>query len=251
MNHTHEQSLHEQKRFEHVQPALAMRWAGDELTGHAWHVTERVFEHLGVSDAEERNARLDELFADLECGNYRPDEAGEPIALRQGQVALQQQRDHHADQALRQAVSVQYEYRRGLSPMTASGMGAFDSSLKRSFQLMQSRLLEAQRHLTALDILNNLEGKHYSLRAHKGGSKRIRPASEQEHQVLLAVMVKNMLYNEPEAINRHKGNLDALAAEWAQKLFKLNNEYQILDISCEQLQVDIHTFLLKRSESLE
>tara|TARA_R110001599_G_scaffold75618_1_gene207444 strand:- start:8017 stop:8718 length:702 start_codon:yes stop_codon:yes gene_type:complete len=226
-----------------------MRWAGLELVGHAKQVVERVFEHLSVTDAEEHDARLNELFTGMEFGDSRPDEAGEPIVLRQGKVALQQQRDHHADQALRQAVSVQHEYRRGLSPMTAAGMGGFNSSLQYSFQLMQSRLLEAQRHLAALDILTNLEGKHYSQRASKAANKRIRPASEQEHHVLLAAMVKNMQYNEPDVVSRHKGNLDAVAAEWAKKLFKLNREYQILDMPREQLQADIHSYLLKHSGS--
>lgn len=249
MSHSHEQPSHEQKRREHLPPSTAMRWAGQELARHAWQVVEQVFERLGVTDAEERDTRLNELFTEMECGNYRHEEAREPIALRQGKVALQQQRDHHADQALRQAVSVQHEYRKGLSPMTAAGMGRFNSSLQHSFQLMQSRLLEAQRHLAALDILTNLEGKHYSQRASKGANQRIRPASEQEHHVLLAAMVKNMLYNDPEVISRHKGSLGAVAAEWAKKLFKLNREYQILDMPREQIQADIHSYLLTRSDS--
>lgn len=249
MSHSHEQPSHEQKRREHSQPSVAMGWAGRELTGHAWQIVEQAFEHLGVSDVQERDARLNELYSDMELGHYRPDEAKEPIALRQGKVALQQQRAHHADQALRQAVSVQHEYRRGLSPMTAAGSGGLNSSLQRSFQLMQSRLLEAQRHLAALDILSNLEGKHYSQRASKGANQRIRPASEQEHHVLLAAMVKNMLYNDPEVISRHRGGIEAVAAEWAKKLFKLNREYQIFDMTREQIQADIHSYLLKRSDA--
>lgn len=249
MSHSHEQPSHEQKRREHSQPSVAMGWAGRELTGHAWQIAEQVFEHLGVSEAEERNARLNELFSDLELGRYRPDEESKPIALRQGKVALHKQRAHHADQALRHVVSVLHEYRRGLSPMTAAGMGRFNSSLQRSFQLMQSRLLEAQRHLAALDILSNLEGKHYSQRASKGANQRIRPASEQEHHVLLAAMVKNMLYNDPEVISRHRGGIEAVAAEWAKKLFKFNREYQILDMTREQIQADIHSYLLKRSDA--
>lgn len=249
MSHSHEQPSHEQKRREHSQPSVAMGWAGRELTGHAWQIAEQVFEHLGVSDVQERDARLNELFSDIEIGRYRPDEAKEPIALRQGKVALQQQRAHHADQALRQAVSVQHEYQTRLSSMTAAGLGELSISLQRSLQLMQSRLLEAQRHLTALDILSNLEGKHYSQRASKGANKRARPASEQEHHVLLATMVKNMLYNDPEVISRQKGSLDAVAEEWAKKLFKLNREYQILDMTREQIQADIHSYLLKRSDA--
>ena len=227
--------------------ALAMRWAGNQLTGHAWQVVEWVFEHYCVSDTQARDARLNELFEDMERGHYRPDEAGEPIALRQGKVAIDKQRDHHADHALRQAVAVQYEYKRVLTPMTAPGMGALDSSLQHSFQRMQSSLLEAQRHITALDILKNLEEKHYSRRASKGGLTRSRPASEQDQQALLAVMIKGMLYNDPNAVKRGHQNAEALAHQWAVRIYELNRDFQILDIiTRDKLEAEILTLLLKR-----
>ncbi|MBY6207464.1 MULTISPECIES: hypothetical protein [Halomonas] len=227
--------------------AVAMRWAGNELTGHAWQVVERVFEHQGLSSAQERDARIDELFADMESGGFRPSEAVEPIALSQGKVALKEQRERHADLALRQAVAVRYEYQRGLSPLTAPGMGAFDSSLQHAFQRMQSSLLEAQRHLAALDILKNLEGKHYSQRARKGGHTRARPASEQDQQALLAVMIKGMLYNDPGAIKRAQHNAEAVAHEWAVRIYELNRDFHILDIiTRDKLEAEILTLLLKR-----
>lgn len=248
MSHSYEQSSHEHKRRGHLQPSVAMDWAGQQLTWHAWEIAKKVFDHLGVSDDEQRIARVNELFSDMDFDHYRPDEAGKPIVLRQGKVALHKQRAHHADQALRQAVSVRHEYRRGLSPMTAASMGAFNSSLQRSFQLMQSRLLEAQRHLTALDILSNLEGRHYSQRASKGANKRVWPASKQDHHVLLAAMVKNMLHNDPGIISRHS-SLDAVAAEWAKKLYTLNNEYQILNKNRDQLHEYILSYLVERTDS--
>lgn len=226
--------------------AVAMRWAGNELTGHAWQVVERVFEHQGLSNAQERDARIDELFASMESGGFRPSEAMKPIALSQGKVALKEQRERHADLALRQAVAVRYEYQRGLSPLTAPGMGAFDSSLQHAFQRMQSSLLEAQRHLAALEILKNLEGKHYSERARKGGYTRSRPASEQDQQALLVVMVKNMLYNDLGAIKRAQHDAEAVAQEWAVRIYELNREFQFLDITPGNLEAEILTLLLKR-----
>jgi hypothetical protein len=222
-----------------------MRWAGNELVGHAGQVVERVFEHLGLVDAQERDTRINQLFADMESDGFRPSEAIEPIALSQGKVALKEQRERHADLALRQAVAVKKEYQ-NLSPMTAPGMGSLDSSLQFSFQRMQSCLLEAQRHLAALDILKNLEGKHYSQRARKGGHARSRPASEQDQQALLAVMVKNMLYKNAAAVKRAQSRAEAVAHEWAVRIYEFNCKFQILNISSiDDLQVDIHTLLLK------
>lgn len=243
---TEEQPIDERRRRVLANSAVAMRWAGDELTDHAWQVVERVFEHLGVSDSQERDAQIDELFADMESGGFRPGDAMEPIALSQGKIALQEQRERHADIALRQAVAVRYENQKSLSPLTAPGMGAFDSSLQHSFQRMQSYLLEAQRHLTALDILKNLEGKHYSQRARKGGHTRSRPASEQDQQALLAVMIKDMLYNDPGAIKRAQRNAETVAHEWAVRIYELNRDFHILDIiTPDKLQADILTLLLK------
>ena len=241
----------ERRRRALADTAVAMRWAGDELTGHAWQVVERVFEHLGVPDAQERDARIDELFADMENGGFQPSEAMEPIALSQGKVALKEQRERHADLALRQAVAVKYEYQKGLSPLTAPGMGAFESSLQHAFQRMQSSLLEAQRHLAALDILKNLEGKHYSQRARKGGHTRARPASEQDQQALLAVMIKGMLYNDPGAIKRAQHNAEAVAHEWAVRIYELNRDFHILDIiTRDKLEAEILQLLSTAEGSL-
>lgn len=237
----------ERRRRALTDTAVAMRWAGSELTGHAWQVVERIFEHQGLSDTHERDARIDELFADMESGGFRPSEAMEPIALSQGKVALKEQRERHADLALRQAVAVRYEYRRVLSSLTAPGMGAFDSSLQHAYQRMQAYLLEAQRHLAALDILTNLEGKHYSQRARKGGHNRARPASEQDQQALLAVMIKGMLYNDPGAYKRAQHNVETVAHEWTLRIYELNREFEILDITTrDSLQAEILTLLLKR-----
>lgn len=238
--------MDESRRRALADTAVAMRWAGDELTGHAWQVVERVFEHLGVSDDQTRDDRLQELFTDMELGHYRPKEVGGPISLNQGKVAIDVQRKHHADQALRQAVAVQHEYQTILAPMTAPGMREFGSGLQLSYQRMQSCLLEAQRHLAALDILKNLEGKHYSQRARKGGHTRSRPASEQDQQTLLAVMVKNMLYKNADTFKRADSRTTAVAKEWAVKIYEFDCKFGMLNISSlGNLQASIHTLLIK------
>ncbi|MBA2779400.1 hypothetical protein [Billgrantia kenyensis] len=238
--------MSERRRRALADTAVAMRWAGNELNGHACQVVERVFEHLGMSDAQERDVRIGELFADMESGSFRPEEAMEPISLRQGKVAIDKQRERHADLALCQAVAVVYEYQKVFSSLTVPGMGAFDSSLQHAFQRMQLSLLEAQRHLAALDILKNLEGKHYSQRARKGGHTRARPASEQDKQALLAVMVKSMLYKNADAFKRTQSRTEAVAHEWAVRIYKFNDKFEILNISSlGDLQADIHTLLLK------
>lgn len=244
---TEELPVDERQRRALADTAVAMRWAGNELTGHAGQVVARVFEHLGVSDAQEREAQIDELFADMESGGFRPSEAMESIALSQGKVALKEQREHHADLALRQAVAVRYEYQRGLFPLTAPGMEAFDSSLQHAFQRMQSSLLEAQRHLAALDILKNLENRHYSQRGRKGGHARARPASKQDQKALLAVMIKGMLYNDPDVFKRAQQSAEVVAHEWAVRVYELNRDFHILDIiTRDKLEAEILTLLLKR-----
>lgn len=242
-----ESPIDERQRRVHTNSAVDMRWAGNELDRHAWQVAVRVFEHLGVSASQEREARIDELFADMESGCFHPGEAMERIVLNQGKVALNEQRERHADLALRQAVAVRYEYQRELSPLAAPGMGVFDSSLEHVFQRMQSSLLEAQRHLAALDILKNLEDKHYSQRARKGGYARSRPASKQDQQTLLAVMIRGMLYNDPDAIKRVRRSPETVAHEWAVRIYEINREFEILDItSRDKLTAEIHSLLLKR-----
>lgn len=84
---TEEPPFDERQRRAVADTAVAMRWAGNELTGHAGQVVARVFEHLGVSEAQEREAQIDEMFADMESGGFQPSEAMEPIALSQGKVA--------------------------------------------------------------------------------------------------------------------------------------------------------------------
>lgn len=238
-----ESLIDERHRRTLANTAVAMDWVGTELVDHAQQVADKVFDHLGISASEAREAQVAALFSEMEEGGERSFETMESIALRQGQVAISEQRERHADQALRRAVSVQFQYHRVLSPLTAPVMGQFESDLQSAYKQMQLALLEAQRHLAALDILKNLEGKHYSERARKGGHAKARPASKQDQQMLLAVIIKNMLYNDPGATKRKPS---ALAHEWAKRVYEINSEFEFLNItSLDQLQSEVHTLLLK------
>jgi len=244
---TEEHPARERRGRVQAPSVAAMKQVGIELTRLAREVAEGVFEHVGPSTSQAREARLNKLLSDMECGLILPDQTIEPIALRQGKAAIAEKRDHHADRALRQAAAVRHIYLKILSPETSPFINAGDESLVNTFQRMQSALLEAQRHLTALDILKNLEGKHYSQRASKGGHAKPRPASEQDQETLLGVMIKNMLYNDPDAIKRTQGGLAEVAHQWAERIFRLNREFQFLDIkSLGRLQSEIHSLLLKR-----
>lgn len=238
--------IEERQRRTHANPAVAMQWAGSELTKHARQVMEQVFERLGVPDLQKREDRIGRLFADMEHGVFRPGEEVEPIALSQGKVAINEQRERHADHALRHAVAVEYENEKILLPLTVPNMGDFEAGLHSAFQRMQASLLEAQRHLSALDILKNLEGKHYGQRAQKAALSRTRAASDEDQQTLLAVMVKNMLYKNADVFKRAQSRTGVVAHEWAVQIYDLNSKFEILNVtSLDDLQADIHTLLLK------
>ena len=225
----------------------SFEWIGTNLAKHAWEVVVRVFDHLGVSDQEKREAWIERLLAEIRDSGFRPGKEVEPIELRQGEVQIKEQRERHADLALRHAVVVYNEYEEGRAPVTRPPEGQLDKRLELTFQRMQSSLLEAQRHVTALDILNNLEGKHYSLRARKGGQARSRAPSKYDHEAILAAMVKGMLYNNPDSINRAKSDVEGVSHEWALKIYNLNREFEILDItSRETLKAEIQSLLIKR-----
>lgn len=225
----------------------SFEWIGANLANHAWEVVVKVFDHLGVSDKEKREAWIEKLLTEIRDSGFRPGKEVEPIELRQGEVQIKEQRERHADLALRHAVVVYDEYSEGRAPVTRPPEGELDKRLKHTFQRMQSSLLQAQRHLTALDILKNLEKHHYSVRASKGGKVRSRAPSKYDHEALLSAMVKGMLYNNPGSINRAKSDVEGVSHEWALKIYNLNREFEILDITSRgALKAEIQSLLIKR-----
>jgi len=225
----------------------SFEWIGTNLANHAWEVVERVVDHLGVSGEEKREARIKKLLVEIRDKGFRPSKEVEPIELRQGKVAINEQRERHADLALRHAVVVYDEYTEGRTPVTRPPEGQLDKRLKLTFQRMQASLLQAQRHLTALDILKNLEKSHYGVRASKGGKVRSRAPSKYDHEALLAAMVKGMLYNNPDSIKRAKYDVEGVSHEWALKIYNLNREFEILDITSRgALKAEIQSLLIKR-----
>lgn len=232
--------------------AVAMQRAGAELSSRAWKIADEVLKKIEVVDPAERAKRLAELIEYMEAGNYnRLKEKDQAILLTQGEVAIEEQLAEHANCALYQAAAAEYQFRRVLSPLTSPAMRGFDEALLGAFEAMQDHLFEAQRHSAALDILHNIKHKMYTSRASNAGKKRLHPATGNEQQQLLSVMIKTMIYNRGIVLDAGKHNLNNLAEQWAQEIFTLNKTCPILDIPLGQLQVDILTLLQKKEKTLQ
>lgn len=147
------------------------------------------------------------------------------LIIRQGKVAIEKQLSEHAEAALRHAVYVMFVHDNRLPPQSAPGAAA---AYELRIQDMITALMRANRHLAMLEALKNLEGKHYSVRGAKGGhAKNAAPSGKTAYQLIQA-MVKGMLYNNPTSKKQSHADL---ANEMAVRIFKANNEFQMLDIT--------------------
>ncbi|MEE4151773.1 hypothetical protein [Pseudomonas viridiflava] len=147
------------------------------------------------------------------------------LIIRQGKVAIEKQLSEHAEAALRHAVYVMFVHDNRLPPQSAPGAAA---TYELRIQDMITALMRANRHLAMLEALKNLEGKHYSVRGAKGGyAKNAAPSGKTASQLIQA-MVKGMLYNNPTSKKQSHADL---ANEMAVRIFKANNEFQMLDIT--------------------
>lgn len=147
------------------------------------------------------------------------------LIIRQGKVAFEKQLSEHAEAALRHAVYVMFVHDNSLPPQSAPGAAA---TYELRIQDMITALMRANRHLAMLEALKNLEGKHYSVRGAKGGhAKNAAPSCKTAYQLIQA-MVKGMLYNNPTSKKQSHADL---ANEMAVRIFKANNEFQMLDIT--------------------
>lgn len=147
------------------------------------------------------------------------------LIIRQGKVAIEKQLSEHAEAALRHAVYVMFVHDNRLPPQSAPGAAA---AYELRLQDMITALMRANRHLAMLEALKNLEGKHYSVRGAKGGhAKNAAPSGKTAYQLIQA-MVKGMLYNNPTSKKQSHADL---ANEMAVRIFKANNEFQMLDIT--------------------
>ena len=195
------------------------------LLTQAKNVVESVFNQLGTP-LPARNQQLQALYERMGSFEIQPHQDKQvDLIIRQGQVAIEEQLIEHADTALRQAVYVQFIHDKQLPPQSTSGPTA---AYEHHLQEMITALMLANRHLAMLEALKNLEGKHYGVRAARGGhAKNQQPSSKMTSQ-LIRTMVKGMLYNKPVLANSNKTEVaDAMAT----RIYKANREFEILDIT--------------------
>ena len=206
-------------------PAALYMGTVAELLTHAKNVVQQVFDLLRVAPPEQRQY-LQTLYERMESFEIQPHQDTQvDLTIRQGKVAIDKQLSEHADIALRQAVYVKFIHDNHLSPQSAPGAA---DAYERRLQDMIRALMLANRHLAMLEALKNLEGKHYGVRAARGGhAKNQQPSSKMTSQ-LIRTMVKGMLYNNPDLANSNKTEVaDAMAT----RIYKANREFEILDIT--------------------
>ena len=188
-------------------------------------VVQHVFDLRGIAQ-HAREQTLRSLYERMESFEIQPRQDKQvDLTIRQGQVAIEEQLVEHADTALRQAVYVKFIHDKHLPPQsTPAPTAAYEHYL----QEMITALMLANRHLAMLEALKNLEGKHYGVRAARGGhAKNQQPSSKMTSQ-LIRTMVKGMLYNKPDLANSNKTEVaDAMAT----RIYKANREFEMLDIT--------------------
>ena len=188
-------------------------------------VVQHVFDLRGIAQ-HAREQTLRSLYERMESFEIQPRQNKQvDLTIRQGQVAIEEQLVEHADTALRQAVYVKFIHDKHLPPQsTPTPTAAYEHYL----QEMITALMLANRHLAMLEALKNLEGKHYGVRAARGGhAKNQQPSSKMTSQ-LIRTMVKGMLYNKPVLANSNKTEV---ADTMATRIYKANREFEILDIT--------------------
>lgn len=197
------------------------------LLTQAKNVVQQVFDLQGIAPPAQRQ-HLQTLYERMERFEIQPHQDKQvDLIIRQGKVAIEKQLSEHADTALRQAVYVLFVHDNHIQPQSASGAVAV-AVYEHHLQDMIMALMLANRHLSMLEALKNLEGKHYSVRAANGGhAKNQQPSSKMTSQ-LIRTMVKGMLYNNPDLANSNKTEVaDAMAT----RIYKANREFEILDIT--------------------
>ena len=188
-------------------------------------VVQHVFDLRGIAQ-HAREQTLRSLYERMESFEIQPRQDKQvDLTIRQGQVAIEEQLVEHADTALRQAVYVKFIHDKHLPPQsTPAPTAAYEHHL----QEMITALMLANRHLAMLEALKNLEGKHYGVRAARGGhAKNQQPSSKMTSQ-LIRTMVKGMLYNKPVLANSNKTEV---ADTMATRIYKANREFEMLDIT--------------------
>lgn len=206
-----------------------MFWVFQELSACAQKVVNQTFKRLRISDENKRKEYLSKLEGSIFDIRFKDRKLYQFVEFNQYEVEGSEFRKRCADQAMRYAVAVLEELNRNVKPSLVYPEAPFLKQSEESFKLMISWLIEAQRHLAALDVLENVRKEIYAIRAAKGGHSRSRSASEKDQRKLLEVMIKGLMYADPEALSRAERNITAVVDEWAGEIYELNKNFPIFN----------------------
>tara|TARA_R110001599_G_scaffold75618_1_gene207443 strand:- start:6773 stop:7798 length:1026 start_codon:yes stop_codon:yes gene_type:complete len=165
--------------------------AGD-LARRAEKAVERVMVLEGVEDEESKLKKIEEAIAKLS-------ETEPPLVLpipmdissvtATSDVVLSK---HYADQVLSHALYASQQYALLQAAISAPQQGGDESLL---FSQMSSSLIEAERHLAALTMVVSKPQCFKTQRASKGGHAKNTPSSQKDQEVVMASLIKAMLFN--------------------------------------------------------
>ncbi|WP_157404855.1 hypothetical protein [Pseudomonas putida] len=195
------------------------------LRTEAIKLAQRVFD-LQKKAPSLRTQELQRLYEMIESFEIQPQkEKDVDLTIRQGKVAIADQLGKHANAALQQAVYVTFLHDNYVLLQCTPGATA---TCELRVEDMITALTVANRHLAMFEALKNLEGKHYGVKAAKGGNTKNQRPSNNATTQLVHAMVKGMLYRNP---NFQKLDKTTAADKIATRIFKVNSEYEILDIA--------------------
>ncbi|QHD50697.1 hypothetical protein [Vreelandella aquamarina] len=204
-----------------------MFWVFQELSACAQKVVNQTFKRLSISDENKRKEYLSKLEGSIFDIRFKDRKLYQSVEFNQYEVEDVEFRKLCADQAIRYAVAVLEEFNRNVKTSLVYPEAPFFKQSAESFQLMINWLVEAQRHLAALDVLENVRKKIYTIRAAKGGHSLPQPASGEDQRKLLKTMITGLMCSDLEASSRIKRNATAVADKWAEEIYEINKKIPI------------------------
>ncbi|MCG7576189.1 MULTISPECIES: hypothetical protein [unclassified Halomonas] len=232
-----------------------MYCACQELERHAHEVVDQTFRHLNILDHKGRTEYLAQLEKSIVDIRLKDRQLYQSVEFEQYKFEGDNFKKHCADQAIRYAVAALEEFNKNMRTSLVYPDEFFLEQSGKSFALMINWIVEARRHLAALEILKNVSKKMYTKRAVKGGHSRSRSASEKNQRKLLEVMITGLMYADPEARIRAERNTQAVVDEWAGEIYELNKKNPIFSW-CGGLNrfrgevLDVLVEKLKKGESI-
>lgn len=173
-------------------PYSALMGPADDLARRAEKALERVMMLEGVEGEESRQERIKEATGkqnETEPPPVLPIPMDIPAATATSGVSLNKR---HADQVLSHASYVSRQHALLKAAVSGPQLGG-DAPLL--FSHMSSSLIEAERHLAALSMVVSEPHDFKMKRATKGGHAKNNPPSQKDQEVVMASLIKAMLFN--------------------------------------------------------